>query len=617
MEALLECVTPGIIVKTDVINSLEEPPDKSFGDLASTLPFTLAKKLKKPPLKIAQEIVSELKKIDQVKKIKILGNGYINFFIDYPKYSKETLNLVLSLLEKYGNANFFEGKKVIIEYPAVNPSKPWHIGHARNAILGDTMSRILNAVGFNNVLRIDYINDLGLQIAQLYFILKQKEKWNYTGKYDHFLGKAYVKAVKQIEGNKQKEEEVREILKLMEEGDNETSEKIKKIAFKCVRAQYETAYRLNIFHDLIVWESDIVHSGLFKKALERMLECEHIERLESGAIIAKIDIFDEFKEMKEPYKVLVRPDGTATYLAADIAFQMWKFGKIEDVLRYRILEQNENTLWTTSQEGKEKKFNGADYVINVIGAEQAFPQRLMYLSLKLMGFEKEYKNSYHLAYEHVWLPETKFRGREGTWIGYTTDDMINEAIERARLEVEKKNPNLDLDTKIQISEAVGIGAIRYSMIKSAPEKKITFRWDEVLDFNGDAAPYIQYAHARSCRILEKSKLDPLEIIKDANFELIKTENEKDLVLLISKFPSLVLNIIKRMKQTPWGTKIDINLLPAYAYKLATAFNQFYTNCPVLSSEEEIKIMRVILVKATQQTLNNVLNLMGITALERM
>lgn len=597
---------------SDVEIVLEVPRDEKLGDISTPVCFSLAKVMKKPPKKIAEEFKFAREKCPLIEKAEAV-NGYLNFFVDWDSYALLVLKTVMEEGDGYGRSKSFQGN-VLVEFPAVNPNKPWHIGHARNAVLGDTLSNILEAVGYS-VIRADYIDDLGLQVAKALWGTK-----NFPvpeGKYDQVLGRLYVDVEEAMKQKPEIEKQVRDIVRRMEEGDNEVAREARRLAEDCVRAQYQTAFAMNVFHDLMVWESDIVAHGLLKRALEEMLRSKHIRKVaegeKAGCIIADLSEFPEFKDLKDVEKVLIRSDGTAVYTAKDIAFQMWKFGLFEDPFSYeKFMEQpNGRDVWSSCRQGEKGKFSKADMVINVIGAEQSHPQRLVYLILKLMGYERQYEKSFHIAYEHVWLPTGKFSGRKGTWIGHSTDEVLEEACERARAEIEKRDPDLGQEEKEKTSKAVGYSAVRYVLLKYDPEKKITFVWEEALSFDGNAAPYLQYAHARACRILEKAP----GAVKPPAEKWQLNEYEKDLLRRISKLPGLLVKVASGMKKEVWGTSVEINQLAEYAFQLATSFNQFYACCRVIGSEDEKR--RLAIVKATQQTLKNALNVLGVNPVEKM
>jgi arginyl-tRNA synthetase len=376
-----------------------------------------------------------------------------------------------------------------------------------------------------------------------------------------------------------------------------------------VQAQYETAFRLGIYHDLLVWESDLVRAKTLEYALEKAKESgavhQETEGKNAGCLVAKLSENAEFANMESPDKVLVRSDGTATYTAKDLAFVLWKFGLTQARLDFaQFLKQPDgSTLFTSSRKGTRERFPPATAAINVIGVEQAYPQRVLSLLLESMGYLEESKNYVHLAYEHAWLPDKKFSGREGSWVGFSADEVLDEAESRALAEIRTRFPDMTDEEKAKIARAVGIGAVRFDMLKTTPEKKIIFKWEGALNFEGDSAPYIQYSHARACRILEKAG----EVLfGDAS--LLTTKEEHELILLLSRFPSTIAHAALDSRPHEIAT---------YLLEVSSQFARFYGACPVLKAEPKMMEARLKLVKATQIVLRNGLLLLGIEAPERM
>ena len=591
---------------------LQRPAKPEHGDLGCTVAFSLAKEQGRNPVEIAKEL-AQIDISDHLLIDKVVAQGpYVNFYINMRLYAELVLETIQQLRNEYGKSDTLQGHAVV-EYPAVNPNNPWHIGHARNAVLGDTVARILKMVGYK-VTRMDYINDLGLQIAVVYWGLKHLAKEPLKGKYDQALGRIYVEA-----NEKHDKAQVERYLQLMEKGDNEVAQEVRAMSERCLRAHHKTAARLGVQHDLLVWESDIAHSGLFAEALEKILTSPNVKQLaegeKEGCLVVDLSAYEEFRQLKDTEKILIRSNGVATYVAKDVAFHFWKFGFIKDPFRYRPFPRRRADapiLWTTSQKGKLGYFNPADVIFNVIGMPQSFPQRTVYLVLETLGYTKASENYYHLAYEFVTLPDERFSGRRGTWIGFSTDLVLREATRRARLEVETRNP----DEKPRIwnyrARHIGTAAIRYALLKVAVEKQIVFKWDEILNFDGNAAPYLMYTHARALSILKKRSAP-----KTAKLDLLYRHHEIELIKLMGRFPAVIQEIVIGLKREKWGTRIELFKLAEYTYKLSVAFNSFYNHCPVLKAEsEDLTKARLLLVKSCRQVLRNALKLLGIHPLQR-
>jgi arginyl-tRNA synthetase len=605
-----------------VAESIEKPPDSALGDLASTIAFSLAKELKKNPVEVVNAVLSKLESLadkePMIKEIKTKG-PYINIFFDHGKLAELIVGSVLEMGDTYGRSQEFKGQRALIESPAVNPSKPWHIGHARNAILGDTLCNILDWVGYDAV-RLDYVNDLGLQIAQLIWKLLQVEDNGGDEKYDHYLGHLYVQGQEAFDNNDSVQEAVREVSRKLEDFESKEAKLSAKMVTKCLNAQNETSYRLGIYHDYQAWESTIAHSGLLELAQKMMLKSDNILKLDegekAGCIVADLSVIDEFKDLKDPYKVLFRSDGTRTYAGADVAFQLWKFGIIEDPFKYSLFENQPNgkPVMRTDLQGQKVDLGKFDIVMNVIGSRQAHPQKLVYTILDILGYSKESENSHHIAYEFVGLEDVDFSGRHGTWIGYSTDDVLDKATELARVEVEKRNPDEDDTFKDKVANQVSVGAVRYFMLNASPDRQITFRWNEALDFNGDAAPYLQYSHARAQRILEKAEE---EIASNIDLTLLSTDAEFELVKAIAQLPEELLEVVRSLKKSVWGTSFTSNRITAYTYSLANLFSKFYDSCPVLKAEPDVRASRLTLVRAFKTSMANCLTVLGIPVVDRM
>jgi arginyl-tRNA synthetase len=252
--------------------------------------------------------------------------------------------------------------------------------------------------------------------------------------------------------------------------------------------------------------------------------------------------------------------------------------------------------------------------MNVIGSRQAHPQKMVYTILDILGYSKESENSHHIAYEFVGLEDVDFSGRHGTWIGYSVDDVLDKTTELARVEVDKRNPDEDDAFKDNVANQVAVGAVRYFMLNASPDRQITFRWNEALDFNGDAAPYLQYSHARAQRILEKAGDEPASGL---DLALLSTDAEFELIKVIAQLPEELLDVARSLKKSVWGTSFTSNRITAYTYGLANLFSKFYDSCPVLKAEPDVRASRLALVRAFKTSMANCLTVLGIPVVDRM
>jgi len=583
-----------------VEDTLEEPPDPNLGDLASTICFELARTEKIPPAELAAKISNVIKLPELVERVKPVA-GYLNFFVNTAALANTLLPTIRRWDHRYGSWPE-RNAKAVVEHTSINPTKPLHIGHGRNAVLGDTIARIMNFLGYEVEVH-NYIDDMGRQMAETlvaYEKIKQKPKT----KFDHVLGLLYASFHQMAEENQKLKEEVDQVLAELEKCRGKTAEKARRLAERCVRENLKTTDKLGIGYDILVWESDLVRESIVQEALEMLKPYLYTASGEKeGATVLKLS------QVGLEDKILVRSDGTTVYTARDIAYQLWKFGKTKRNLKVKLhsVRPDGRKTYTTATDGKRVvSRKNVEKVINIIGAEQRYPQQVVFAALKLLGYEEEYQNSYHLAYEHVWLPTAKFSGRKGTWVGYSVDEVFEEATERAYQVVKEHAPGESERFWRRTAKLVAIGALRYSLLATSPEKKIVFKWEEALDLNRNSGPAVQYSHARACSILRKAGKLRLRRLRG---ELLSTPHEKRLLMLLAKFPTVVRTA---------GENLQPHLLAIYASELSQAFNTFYEACPVLTAEPpELRQARLALVDCSRIVLRNSLTLMGIPAPERM
>ena len=539
---------------------LEVPKVPEFGDIAFPC-FDLAKKERKNPNEIAQELAKkiEIKKDSIISKVEA-RSGYVNFFFNYPKISEAVLK---EILREGGKGKRKE--KVMIEFSQPNPVHSMHIGHARGTFLGDSLARILEYLGYD-VIRANLMNDTGLQVAKLVtaYLLWSKGK-KPEGKPDYWLWELYVKFHEKAKKDSSLEERARENLRKFEiEKDEKIRKTWREIVNWCVEGFKETYKKLGIKFDVYFYESDFRELG--KKIIEKGLEKGIMAKTEDGTIISRLEKYGL------PDTVLLRSDGTGLYITSDFGMTVSRFEK------YKL----DKHIW-------------------VVSTEQILHFKQLFKILELLGYDWV-KGCKHFAFELVRLPEGKMSSREGKAV--LLDEVIKKLSEMTYKEIEKRKNELSEKEKKEIAEAVGIGALKYAIVKIEPEKMITFDWEQMLKLEGDTGPYLQYAHTRCSGILRKAKK------WKPNFKVENlTEGEKSLIKVLARFQKVVEEA---------GRDLRPHYICNYAYELATFFDKFYETNPVLKAEtEERKNFRLTLVKATKIVLSKALELLGIKPLEKM
>ncbi|MHA1912304.1 MAG: arginine--tRNA ligase [Candidatus Kariarchaeaceae archaeon] len=549
--------------------------------------------------------------------------GFLNFICS-ASYFDTILSVISSEKNVFGRHRGGIGGKLLIEHTSVNPNKPWHIGHMRNAVIGDTLGRMYKQLGYEVEIQ-NYIDDTGIQVAEaLWQYLKEKEET--TKRFDIFLGEQYVEGQKDIEAIKNGEEEGQ--IKLAKEihqmGEELEDGKHRTIIEKCIKGQVEDAYRLGIYYDLLSWESDIIRAGIFKEAMALMNASPYVSKHESGekegCIVLNIskymeerpqdEVHDFFKNLKDPDKILIRSNGLPTYVAKDIGYMMWKHGLLSD-MKYRFFTKQPNgeDLWTSDMgKGEEKDiFGHADHVINVIGSEQIYSQQVVHLALKICGFPEAFASSHHMAYALVTLKDGKMSGRKG--LVESSYEILDTAQEKAKEILKENHPEYSEDELNSKSEKISSSSVRYALLSQTPSREIVFEWSKILRLDGDSAPYLLYSYVRSLKILERMNI--LREIDQANFTSSKVQQLEEKVLLIQ-----LGNFQNHLKKG--CESYDPTEVTSYAIRLATTFNKFYEKCSIIRAEsEEIQKNRLEIVKATIQVLENVFKTLGIKLVDEL
>ncbi|WP_457637225.1 arginine--tRNA ligase [Oceanithermus sp.] len=576
------------------IDVQETPADKP-GDYGTPVAFRMARVLRKAPPLIATELAERIELPEGVVRVETAG-GYVNFFYD-PAYLTRAAATPPEPARKRGG-------KVLVEHTSVNPNKELHVGHLRNVALGDAIARILDFAG-REVEVLNYIDDTGRQSAESLFALEHYGLvYDGSKKYDHWVGEAYVRLHREMEDEEARarlEPAIREVLHRLEAG--ELRGEIEKL----LAAQLETMWSLNAEYDVLVWESDIVREGLLQRALALLEQTPYVSRPSEGkykgALVMDTSAFIE--GMEDPYLVLLRSDGTATYTAKDIAFQFWKMGLLEG-LRFKPFTRQPSgrELYTSHPEGAPMPFGGATETINVIDVRQSYPQQVLKAALEAAGRHDLAEGAYHLAYETVLLEGKPLSGRKGHTV--SVDEVLEEAVRRARAVIAEKNP--ELENADAVARMVGVGAVRFAMAKTEPKKQIDFRWEQALSFEGDAAPYLQYAHARAASILRKATAEGLADEPDFGQA---TPYEVELAKELLRFEESVQKSAEL--KTP-------HVLAQYLLDLAAAWNAYYNAkengrpaTPVLTAPEGLRGLRLALVDSLKAAIATGLDLLGIAA----
>jgi len=628
------------------------PPQREMGDFSSAICLSMAKQRRESPMKIAQEMAERLKSKlpTYIKEIDVSPPGYLNFKVDWPGLAQDLIPRILQEGEFFGKPVSPLKKKVFIEHTSVNPNKAMHIGHLRNSVLGDTVARVLEWSGFSTEV-CNYIDDTGLQVvdvvtALLYldspFYMEQSDFKAIWAKVpgdqplDYFCWDLYARFQIELEKSPSLLERREEVLHKIEGGIHPISNFAKELATEIVQFHLETVAQLSIFYDLLNWESDIIARGFWEATFELLKEKKALRFETEGPnegcwVVPLGGIVETAEGMKSLDKILVRSNGSVTYTGKDVAYQLWKFGLLKKDFLYKRWgpQVNGEMLWTTAREGEPggklpKNFGHAGMVINVIDTRQSYPQQVVVESLRQMGFEKEANESVHLAYEVVNLSPQAARllgmeeteekkayamsGRSGT--GVKAKDFIQIVKQKV---IEKADHPLEESVASSLASA----AIRYYLLKFTLESQIVFDFDEALKTTGDTGVYLEYAHARACSILRKTKeqkIDPRWRMDCIPKEL--TETERGLLDGLSRFSSVVAKT---------GKTLRVSQLTEYAFDLATSFTNFYEHpdpgadiqTPFIHlRDQSLQTFRLSLVKAFQRVMANMLNLMGMPTLQK-
>jgi arginyl-tRNA synthetase len=630
---------------------LEIPPDLKFGELSTPIAFELARKLRKAPKAIAQEMVAALGTVDGFAGFEVAGAGYINARIDRGAGVRmvaggETL------------AQPSSGLHSLVEHTSINPNKAAHVGHLRNAILGDTFVRLLRASGQKVDVQ-NYIDNTGVQVADVvvgFLHLEGKsaaqvrellEDLQSSGeRIDYYCWDLYAKTSQWYEQGSEEENAARKKLRYatlheIEEGSNETAEIAELISTAVLRRHLETMLRLDIEYDFLPRESEILHLKFWDAAFEQLKQTGVLyfetEGKNKGCWVMTRPGADVAEgETNEDAKVIVRSNGTVTYVGKDIAYHLWKFGLLGKDFGYKpFFTYPDHECWISAVEGDEPhpQFGGAQAIYNVIDVRQNDPQANLVQALRGMGFIDQADHCIHFGYEKVALtprcalemgydvsqedldsPYILVSGRKG--FGVKADDLIDKLIAATGAEVEARQTVSDEVERRRIAEQIAIGALRYFMLKFTRNSVIAFDFKDALSFEGETGPYIQYAVVRARNIFRKAATEPEAVFAelvgiDAASYLAGDENEDIWALWL-----------RAGRRTMMLEQCISSSEPAYlakhAFQLAQEFNNFYHKHHILTEEGPARKTFLLATTAVAlRELIEVLNWLGIESPEAM
>ena len=621
----------------------EQPKQASFGEISVPAAFQLARQLKKAPKAIAGELSAAVGTIEGVSAIEIAGNGYLNLRLDRGYYAA-------GLLGGDGAAAAAKGEKIIVEHTNINPNKAAHIGHLRNAILGDTFVRMLRATGRNVEVQ-NYIDNTGVQVADVVVGFRHLEQKSLaevktliaTTRFDYLCWDLYARISSYYAEHPESLQWRRDMLHSIEQGSSEDAELGHLVADAVVKTHLATMWRLNIVYDVLPRESEILHLQFWATAFELLKERKAIyfenEGKNQGCWVMPGSAFREGSvEGDDDSKVIVRSNGTVTYVGKDIAYQLWKFGLLGKDFHYRKWHTypNGHEVWASTadaQGGASPHFGGGSRVYNVIDSRQSYLQDVVVAGLRALDFPKQADNSIHFSYEMVALsprtciemgielsdedkrrPYVEVSGRKG--LGVKADDLIDKLIEKALDEVTSRHAEEAEESRRRAATQIAVGALRYFMLKYTRNSVIAFDFGEALSFEGETGPYVQYAAVRARNILRKleergEKLPDFRarLDREAMARQLADENCWQLLLAASKVDSAVERAVAS------GEPAHV---ARYAFQLAQSFSNFYHEYPVLSeANAEKKTFLLWMTEYFRVQLERTLAVLGIDVPEYM
>lgn len=635
-----------------------QPPKVEMGDLAFPFCFELAKVIRRPPRQVALEISDSIGELPGVARIEVAGAGYINLFFKRDIFFRQLFSHSTESAPPNGSS---EGK-VIVEHTNINPNKAAHIGHLRNAVLGDTFSRMMRFSGEQVEVQ-NYIDDTGVQVADVVVGFQHLVKMNLEqikaipGKFDYYCWDLYARVASFYELASENPKLRGDALKQIEEGDNPTAEIARYVAHKIVQCHLETMWRLGISYDLLPKESDILHLKFWNRAFELLKERNAVHYETSGknqgCWIMRVGdknnskVSDPVAESEREFdedKIIVRSNGTVTYVGKDIAYQLWKLGLLGMDFFYHPFHQYDNgqVVYMTNSDHNEDitepHFGGGRRVYNVIDSRQSYLQSIVVAGLRALGYQAQADHSTHFSYEMVALsprccedlgiqlleedrkkPYVEVSGRKG--LGVKADDLIDTLLQKSILEVSSRHPEL-ADSELQhIASSIAISALRYFLLKYTRNSVIAFDFKEALSFEGETGPYAQYAVVRANNIFRKVFEDDSTCNEASVHSFVKDCASGD--FLKEKINDEFWKLIYLAGQLESNVRVALDtaepaVVAKYLFTLAQAFNNFYHRHRIKEEADPAKKRFLLAItRIVHDRLESGLQLLGITVPEMM
>jgi len=611
----------------EIMDLIEIPPENIWGDFAFPC-FQLSKKLKKAPNIIANEFSKEInsKFFEKITSVW----PYINAYIKKELF----INDVCTTPDPTPADRDNQDTKILVEYMSANPNKPLHIGQARNICIGDSIKKVFNYLGYQTHAS-NYGDDSWVNVG--YNIVGHMHYWlsiETEKKFDHYCGEIYTQ-MREKDEDPEFKKLLSETLRKIEEGKDPDVYKIhQEYTKKCTLEQIKTCRRMNASFDIINWETDILHMKFFAEAIELLKEKWYVKYVDEweamGCRIIDLSSLPEYAKEEKQYQILIKSDGVATYTAKDIAFALWKLWYLTKDFLYKTFthEPNWNIIYTTTGESTweiKEKFWNYNTAITVIDNRQLHPQEIVKSSLKLLWYLNKNKEYIPLWYGVVYLtPKTllsfgyklteeeklekrlPFASRKGWTV--TIDEMLHIIHEKAYRETKERNPEKDAERLDDVSEKIAIWSLRFFLIKSDISKDIVFDVEEALDMQGESWAYILYTWARIQSLIDNNP-DPIKVLSPENISKLLTEEiEFELIKKIAERNEI---IVKSQEE------LAPHFLCRYLLDISKLVNSYYANIKILKSDELLKSARISLLQKTLERMKTVMELIGMSFLERM